>query len=411
MYKKHPIVNKSIARICKDIPDNSIGINGKIYDISNFKHPGGNTFIEINKGCDISALYETHHINISKADKYLSNLKIIGEYDPYFYYDFSLYKKLRKIVYNNFPTRKSRLMTIKEYLILLIFINISIITNLYLLQHTTFSFLYLLNCFVCSIFNTILGGYGHNGIHKLSYTSLFLDWNGLSTIEWLLEHVHSHHMYVNTEYDHDVQSIRPFLNWIPSKVNSLFASRGKHLIYLIAEIIVPFLGLMVNRFRWSLTKNNNIPYYIRYSPYIFIFRILLHIFFQGLYFGCITLILCLSIAGYYFSYLAHLNHGNKSNYKFDNEFVKHQIDNTFDILIDDKYRHIILNLNKQSMHHLFPTIDHCHLNKVYELIKPMLIYHDIFIYKDSLFNLNNYINKLLINNSQNDERGYSKISK
>ena len=63
MFRKHPIVKKAINEINTNIPNNCVGIKGIIYNISNFNHPGGNTFIEINKGCDITTLFETHHIN------------------------------------------------------------------------------------------------------------------------------------------------------------------------------------------------------------------------------------------------------------------------------------------------------------------------------------------------------------
>ena len=67
MFYKHPIVKKAIYSLNTDIPDNCIGIHGKIYNIDNFKHPGGNTFLEINKGCDVTTLFETHHINYKLA--------------------------------------------------------------------------------------------------------------------------------------------------------------------------------------------------------------------------------------------------------------------------------------------------------------------------------------------------------
>ena len=69
MYKKHPIVNKSIGRICKDIPNNYIGINGKIYDISNF--PGSGFYRKE---------LENKLNNYKKTTKYnIWNSKIYGE--------------------------------------------------------------------------------------------------------------------------------------------------------------------------------------------------------------------------------------------------------------------------------------------------------------------------------------------
>ena len=57
--------------------------------------------------------------------------------------------------------------------------------------------------------------------------------------------------------------------------------------------------------------------------------------FQGILFGFINITICLIIAGYYFAYLAHLNHVNFDNKNHDSlynvDFINHQINNTNDI--------------------------------------------------------------------------------
>tara|TARA_B100001093_G_scaffold189451_2_gene182019 strand:- start:5697 stop:6914 length:1218 start_codon:yes stop_codon:yes gene_type:complete len=398
MYKNHPVVNKALKDLNKNIPDNLIGIRGKLYNIKNFNHPGGNTFLEINKGCDVTHLFETHHINIKLAEKYLDSLESVGNYEMMFNYDYTKYNIIREQVFNKFKNTKSRYMNKYNKCILSIYLFIGIVSNSYLLTFKTFSFNFILFTIFNSIINSVLGGFGHNGLHKLELSTLLLDFNGLSTSEWLLEHVSSHHMYPNTIYDHDSLSMMPFLNWIPTEEKSIFSSGGKHIIYLLAEIIVSIQGLLIHRFRMKfLTYSNlNISKTVKYSPFIFILRVLLHLYFQGFYFGSITLLLNLSFAGYYFSYLAHLNHGNsesKINENYNHrDFIEHQLNNTKDINIDinEFINYLFLNLRKQCMHHLFPTIDHCHSDKIYEILKK----NDIKYKKDSLINLNNQINNV-----------------
>jgi fatty acid desaturase len=373
MFTKHPVVKKSLSSINKNIPSNCIGIHGKIYNIDNFNHPGGNTFIEINKGCDVTTLFETHHINYNLAIHKLKNLKEIGTYKPKINYDFSRYHNLRTKIFNLFKKTKSTTMNNISNFFLISYIGLGMYLHYKLLQYNLYNLdLYFIPvCIFSSLVNTILGGYGHNGVHKLLYSSLLLDWNSLSCLEWLLEHVHSHHMYTNTIYDHDSISMQPFLNWIPSNKNSIFSERGKHLIFLIGELVVAIQGNFIHKFRWKILFNKRYPLWLRFAPFLFIIRALSHLFYQGLLFGIINLSVCLIIAGYYFSYLAHLNHVNIHNKNYDEinnlDFIKHQISNTNDLKINNYLSSIFLNLNKQKIHHLFPTIDHSKLDMIYKI--------------------------------------------
>ena len=396
MFYKHPIVKKAINSLNTYIPNNCIGIHGKIYNIDNFNHPGGNTFIEINKGCDITTLFETHHINYKLAKDVLDRLPIVGTYNKKINYDFKRYYTLREKIYSKFKTKKSRIMNNITKYSLLGYITFGLFLHCKLLQYNFSnvqpSFLGL--CLISSLVNSILGGFGHNGIHKLLYSSLLLDWNGLSSLEWLLEHVHSHHMYTNTIYDHDAISMKPFLNWIPSNTESIFSVNGKHLIFLIAELVVPIQGNFIHKFRWTILFNNKYPLWLRLAPFIFIIRVFSHILFQGILFGLINVTICLIIAGYYFAYLAHLNHVNVKNKNHNNldnvDFINHQINNTNDFKIDKNLSSIFLNLNKQKMHHLFPTIDHSQLNKSYKICNK-----DINCESKNISVLNNELNYML----------------
>ena len=416
-YKKHPIVRKAFKNINSQIPHNAIGIRGRLYSISSlndkniFNHPGGNALIKINEGTDITNLFETHHLNIKLAEHYLEKLPHIGFYEQRVKYDFTLYNKLRKVVLSYFQRQKDRQMNNFTKYSLYGYIVLTLIFHSLLLNESKYSFKYIILCILSSINNAICGSFGHNGIHNLSLSSLLLDWNGLSSIEWLLEHVHSHHMYTNTEYDHDAISLRPFLNWIPNNNSSLFAEKGKHLIYLIGELVIAIQGNLVHRCRWKLLFKKEYPMFLRLSPFVFICRILSHIIFQGFKFGIITLVISLMIASYYFSYLAHLNHGysesniiNKNNKnKYYNDFVIEQLKHTNDINIDSKLSHLFLMLDRQTIHHLFPSIDHCHLKKVKEILINYINHKEhtvININSYSLIELNNKVNQTLNNLSK-----------
>ena len=358
-FEKHPIVKKALSNCGENIKPNLVGVRGKLYDLSDFDHPGGNAFINICKGLDATSLFETHHINIKRAEIVLSTIEPKGNYE-YHKFSWNSYNTLRNTVFSIFPTRKSRRMNVKTLNYLYVYVFLTIIFHVYILSLEKINYYYFAICTLSSILNTICGGFGHNGLHRLELSSILLDWNGLSSYEWLHEHVHSHHMYVNTVNDHDAISMTPFLNWIEGFGKAIFGSKGKHIIYSLGVVIVAIQGNFVHRTRWDILNSKDFPIFMKLAPIVFILRVASHIIFQGLYQGLLTCFFIMMLGGYYFSTLAHLNHANPDT-EMLNDFISSQLSNTIDINVPHYLSHFFLFLDSQRCHHLFPTIDHSQL--------------------------------------------------
>ena len=349
MYKRLPTVYRALHDINKNIPDNCIGIHGNIYSIEGFDHPGGDIFIQMAKGQDCTTLFETHHINIERALAYLNRLTVVGTYDCIFNSDFKSYALLRNYMKNALSKKNLSTVHVIRYLIFFAVLFGQLIICL-------FDFNYVL-IFVTSMLNTIAGGIGHNAVHRFEFLSILLDWNGLSSSEWLLEHVMSHHMFTNTKYDHDAISMEPFVSWykgtiIKTKINMLLL----HCIYAVGELVVAFNGLFVHKMRWL---DSNFPIKMRLLPLLFPLRCITLIISHGIYIGSLIFALQTMIASYVFSLLAHLNHATVYTIvEKTDDFLLHQLRTTKDI--DIKVMH--LGLDRQTMHHLFPTIDHSYLD-------------------------------------------------
>jgi len=252
-------------------------------------------------------------------------------------------------------------------------------------------------CVASATLNTLAGGLGHNALHGLRPASVLLDWNGLSCYEWLHEHVHSHHMYVNTWRDHDAVAMEPFLNWIAgARRPSLLGSRGKHALYAVGEIVVATQGTIGHRLRWRTLADPVYPWWLRLAPLLFVARAASHMAVQGLLRGGATMLLCMALASYAFSALAHLNHAAPparglgtadadaaalddadASFDADNaskaspdgtmvDFVDQQLGNTADILAPAWARPWLLFLDRQTLHHLFPAVDHSRLLQLRE---------------------------------------------
>jgi hypothetical protein len=362
-------VKKSLEKLNESIPEDAIGIHGTLYDISKLNHPGGHVFIYTSLGTDATSLFETHHLNIEEAQKKLKELPILGYYKEYNKYDYSLYTAFKKMHFKNFPTKASRQMNVFQTLKMYTIITLTFFIHLKMIFNSNIYMLIPL-CIFSSYLNAICGGYGHNAIHRIHPVSVLLDWNGLSCYEWLLEHVQSHHMHVNTELDNDSTSMEPFLVWLPSRKTkkNKFAYLLKHVVFLISELVVAFNGIFVHRARWSIIYDNNFPLWMRIAPLLFILRFASHIIFSGL-FGVYTFVSTLCLSSYLFSYLAHLNHTYESDSRPN--FLIHQIKNTKNINSFFK-NEFILFLDRQREHHLFPMIDQTVLevnrDKLYSLV-------------------------------------------
>ena len=352
-WKQMPVVYKALRHIHSDIPENVIGIRGILYDISGFKHPGGNVFTQSALGTDATSLFETHHIHIDKASKLLATLPIKGTYTRKLATNFDNYSDLRTLIS---PTYKSnRTICVEAWLCFAAAIFIHILQCV-----TSFDLI-----IISAVVSTVAGGYGHNAVHVMSPEAILLDWNGLSAYEWLHEHIMSHHMYTNTDNDHDAISMEPFIRWLPHRPQRLLDSvLTKHIIYAVGEIIVAIQGLFIHRTRWQL-QNPNIPLWLKLAPFIFILRTTTLIYFCGIF----TTVCTYSLASYIFSYLAHLNHCPEYLPKTD-DFVEQQISSTRNI---HNYFGLpgwaLLFLDRQVLHHLFPTADQLKYGKIEDIMK------------------------------------------
>jgi len=367
MCTYHPVVNDALKHLkIEKAGEKTIGIHGIIYDVSSFAlvHPGGSFLFDMHAGYDATTLYESVHIDIKKTNQILDTLPVLGNYKPNVNFCFQRYGQLRQIVLEIFPTRKSRSLGPRTFYMMNVFMVAALVVHVLLLFTPLVSLQWCVYMVISSTLNAICGSYGHSSVHRFHWTSILLDWNGLSCYEWILEHVMSHHPYVNTSHDHDAISIEPFLRWIPSRKRAWFGdaqqtSIALHLINVISELVVSVQGLFVHRCRWEPLFNTSFPLWLRFAPFVFLTRIFTHLLIAimsgggaAIYSQTISFLATVLLSGFYFSTLAHMNHTNTC---IHTDFLQHQLGNTIDLSIPGP---LFLFLDRQKVHHLFPSIDH-----------------------------------------------------
>lgn len=248
------------------------------------------------------------------------------------------------------------------------YVTLALVLHIQLLSCQEASWSAAAICLLSAFVNTVLGGFGHNGCHRLEVAGALLDWNGLSAYEWLHEHCHSHHMYVNSNLDHDAVSMRPFNNWSPSSKSSLLSSTGIHVIYLFGQLVVAISSNLGHRLRWKPFGDPDAPMWLRLAPFLFWIRIASHFVFQPGWFALLSSVVCVATSGYYFAYLAHLNHANPTVSDFNDsgcdsgaDFLEQQMAHTVDIKLPPFCAHLMMFLDRQTLHHAFPGVDHSRL--------------------------------------------------
>lgn len=353
----HPILRRTSLRDCC-IPAHGFGVHGFVYDADSFAgvHPGGAAWIRSVCGTDASILFEMSHINAARAESLLSQLTPIGSYPLKRVVDYGPYRRLKEVVFNHFPTRASRRSASRNFWMAC---AICAVLHMYLIttQTSTTYGTWLAAVTLSATANTVLGGYGHNHLHQLDPRALALDWNGLSSFEWLLEHIVSHHPHPNTTDDHDCLSMEPFVYWTRRRWTNLAII----FVFMLGETAVALQGNFGHRCRWYSSRYD-MPIWMNAGPFLLWFRAATHVVFQGVSTGLVTLFACMTIASFYFALIAHLNHTH--NARTRGEIISHQLGATCDIILPhESMGPLLLGLDRQAAHHLFPTVDHSLLDK------------------------------------------------
>lgn len=346
----HPVLRKTRLRR-PEIPEWGFGIHGKIYHAESFAaiHPGGSAWVRVVRGTDASVLFEMSHIDRQKAERLLASLTPVGDFVCEGSIDFRSHRMLVRRIRSIFPTRESRSCHHIAHFYAVLAAAFALHAML-LRIYSVFTPQWTVMVGVSAIVNTLLGGWGHNFLHQMHPGALGLDWNGLSSFEWLLEHVVSHHPRPNTRDDHDAISMLPFVDWLCPK----WSNCAIFPIFALGEVVVAIVGNFGHGCRWKAARFG-MPGWMVAGPLLFWLRLASHIFFQGVWVGTVTMMCCLTTASLYFSLLAHLNHTSNAP-DACRDVILQQIGATDDLV--GLPAPFLLGLDRQVAHHLLPTIDH-----------------------------------------------------
>ncbi len=373
-------------------------IHGKMYDLTNFNHPGGSIPIDIIDNKDSTCLFESYHpvSNREKLNNILSKYEVhddnsIIQQDVY---DFSIFnddftKEVRMEVYNyfnNIATKnnctliEATKMTAIKKIELIVLASIFII-NLIRWFYTN-NFIYLFT--IPFSYYLLLVNYFHDAGHFALFTNKYIEtimfcciYFIYSSIGWYNYHTYEHHSYaniVNSDIDLD--------NYV--NINRLYVYN--YFVQILCTTLYSNNSLDIKLIRYNykhlLFVLINILYKILYIKLFFIDKLIFGIFKSIL--SYFIPIICIQIL---FAIFTQINHIHKENFTNNQHFYRHQILTSTNVKTNSYIMRIFSGgLNCQIEHHLFPSINSCHLPEIAKIVKPLCKKYNIHYNEyDSLF--------------------------
>ncbi|XP_055547327.1 cytochrome b5-related protein-like [Wyeomyia smithii] len=345
-------------------------IHDTLYDLTQFidRHPGGAEWLQMTKGTDITEAFETHHIS-NVAEMFLPTYKVRMAKEPrnirLTFDEKGFYRTLKGRVAERLDGldlhRKRHSEIIQDSLVAVSFFLAFLAVNLnsiLLAIVCGFAICWVMNC-------------AHNFFHRrdnwriLVYNMVFLSYR-----EQRISHVLSHHMYPNSVIDLEITLFEPFLCWLPEPLGFF-----KRYVSWIYEPVV-FSAIIFSEFskrivELLLTRRNffHIEDIVSLLLPIFMYATSscgLAIVFK---IWLITVISASFFFGFYSKNAAH-HHPDVAH---AGDLIPSEIDfGVYQLLtvidrsnVDDLELNILTSYGHHSLHHMFPTLDHCLLPQLF----------------------------------------------
>ena len=340
-------------------------IHTKSYDFTNFNHPGGNKALELIENKDGTCLFELYH-PFSKRNylntvlrKYESvddnSIETQNEFDFDLTND-NFTNEIRDAVTCYFKSlakkNKCSLIEATKMNTFRIMENCIILGLLYCsLNHffffAIFHFLFIVNNWHDAGHFALIQNKFWEEIFMSICASLYPPYS------WYNGHTHNHHAYTNILFkDQDIH-------------DKVYLQKGK--------IPVPFNFLLKVFYSnnendiFDLAKNIN----VQTALHICTKSLLLwHFSYKMIFIFIIQIIM--------FGFVTQINHIHVSNFTRNRHFFKHQIETSSNVKSQSYLMRLFSGgLNMQIEHHLFPSVNSCHLSKLAEIIKPICLKYGV----------------------------------
>lgn len=227
-----PLLSASGWLAAKRVDDRTDGlwrIHDNLYDLTSFQHPGGEFFINMSKGTDITELFESSHPNIEKARALLSKF-LVRPVDPkqnprnssaFTFHEDGFYCTLRSRAWDILkqhgtgPTED--MLAFHDMLLVTFLLWLGALMLPQLDVH------WGAIAFANGIVLSCLGTAAHNFFHQRDNWRMYCwDLTPYSSHEWRISHGYSHHVFPNCINDYEISAFQPYVEWLPVNKSLLY---------------------------------------------------------------------------------------------------------------------------------------------------------------------------------------------
>ncbi|GBP72167.1 Cytochrome b5-related protein [Eumeta japonica] len=352
-------------------------VHDKIYDLTPFldKHPGGEEWLELTQGTDITEAFETHHINPSVEkvlEKYYVKDASTPRNSPFTFKDDGFYRTLKRAVREEIkkipPNVSKRADLIIDSLFTTLLItsalscwatNYWVVMSSYLIASLTLAWVVVAS---------------HNYIHRKSNWRMYLFNLSLwSYRDFRVSHALSHHLYTNTLIDIEISAFEPLIAWNPREKTLL-----PKLAILTELLTFPFVFLsnFLKRFALNFFKKDFFKKHYRWHDSIGFYLPLWMWLVSGvpLYDAFINWLWILCTGSFIFLMIgSNAAHHHPKIFKDGDEvsdpnpdWGMHEMEAVMDRTdISGSLFRVMTFFGDHAIHHLFPTLDHAMLPYLY----------------------------------------------
>ncbi|CAB0018217.1 unnamed protein product [Nesidiocoris tenuis] len=227
-------------------------VDNSIYDLTDFakNHPGGEQWINLSKGTDITELFKTYHVTDAPRQLlsafYVQSAKTPRN-SPFTFGSNDFYETLRRRVNEKLrhvqrgPSLKAKMFADS---LLVLFLACC---------WSTARFESHVLAVVAGLFLCVVTICAHNFFHQRdNWRMHYFRLCGFSVTGWRVSHAMSHHMYPNSIHDMEMRMLEPWLQWCPSD-KTLF---HRFASWLYSPVVYTLLLPMAILLRWGISGHD-----------------------------------------------------------------------------------------------------------------------------------------------------------